>query len=116
MTTATVRQKGAAPAAVALARRFQALSDEKRVRILELLRAGEHCVCDLMDALDVGQSLLSFHLKTLKDAGLVSDRRQGRWSYYSLVPGALAELEDVLGALRSDAETCAEDDTGTCCA
>lgn len=84
-----------------LARRFQALSDEKRLRILDILRDGEHCVCDLTDALDVGQSLLSFHLKTLKDAGLVRDRRDGRWVHYALVPGVVEELEETLAALRS---------------
>lgn len=81
------------------ARTFQALADEKRIRILRLLAAGERCVCELTDALEAGQSLLSFHLKTLKEAGLVSDRREGRWVYYSLVPEALAELEAELGEL-----------------
>lgn len=80
--------------------RLKALSDEKRLRILAQLAGGERCVCDLTDALDAGQSLLSFHLKTLKDAGLVSDRRAGRWVHYSLNAAALAELEDVLRALR----------------
>jgi ArsR family transcriptional regulator len=75
------------------ARAFQALADEKRIRILRLLADGERCVCELTDALGAGQSLLSFHLKTLKESGLVSDRREGRWVYYSLVPEALADLE-----------------------
>ncbi len=56
---------------------FHALSDETRLQLLELLRDGEQCVCDLTDALDAAQSRLSFHLKTLKDAGLVTDRRAG---------------------------------------
>jgi ArsR family transcriptional regulator, arsenate/arsenite/antimonite-responsive transcriptional repressor len=80
--------------------RVKALSDEKRVRILAQLTAGERCVCDLTDALDAGQSLLSFHLKTLKDAGLVTDRRAGRWVYYSLNGDALADLEDFLRSFR----------------
>lgn len=81
-----------------------ALGEEKRLRILAVLRDGEHCVCDLMDHMDAGQSLLSHHLKVLKDAGLVADRKEGRWSMYRLVPEALAELESWLGALREDAE------------
>lgn len=80
--------------------RMKALSDEKRLRILEQLAAGERCVCELTDALEAGQSLLSFHLKTLKDAGLVSDRRAGRWVHYSINVEALAELEEVLRVLR----------------
>ena len=63
---------------------FHALADPTRLGIIEQLRGGEQCVCDLTDLLDTGQSRLSFHLKTLKDAGLLRDRRQGRWIYYSL--------------------------------
>jgi ArsR family transcriptional regulator len=81
------------------ARLFHALADETRLRILEHLGDGEQCVCDLTDALEAGQSRLSFHLKTLKDAGLVTDRRQGRWIYYTLRPGAIDELRDVVAAI-----------------
>jgi ArsR family transcriptional regulator len=81
------------------ARLFHALADETRLRIVEQLADGEQCVCDLTDALEAGQSRLSFHLKTLKDAGLVTDRRQGRWIYYTLRPEALDELRDVVGAI-----------------
>lgn len=63
---------------------FHALADETRLRIIEHLLEGEQCVCDLTDFLQTGQSRLSFHLKTLKDAGLLQDRREGRWIYYSL--------------------------------
>jgi ArsR family transcriptional regulator len=83
--------------------RMKALSDDKRLRILEQLAGGERCVCDLTDALDAGQSLLSFHLKTLKDAGLVRDRRAGRWVHYSINAEALAELEEALRVLRESA-------------
>jgi ArsR family transcriptional regulator len=79
---------------------FHALSDETRLRLLELLRAGEQCVCDLTDSLDTGQSRLSFHLKVLKDAGLVTDRREGRWVYYALDLAALDALMDFLSGLR----------------
>ena len=58
-----------------LARTFQALSDPTRVRLISALTRAELCVCDLVDALQVAQPLLSFHLKTLKQAGLVLDRR-----------------------------------------
>ncbi len=79
---------------------FHALSDETRLQLLELLRDGEQCVCDLTDALDAAQSRLSFHLKTLKDAGLVTDRKQGRWVYYALNPDALDGLADLVSELR----------------
>jgi ArsR family transcriptional regulator len=78
---------------------FHALSDETRLCLLAMLRDGERCVCDLTGALGSGQSRLSFHLKTLKDAGLVRDRREGRWSYYSLVPEALEGLDEAVASL-----------------
>ena len=82
-----------------ITRQFRALSDETRLRIVEQLRGGEQCVCDLMASLNLGQSLLSFHLKTLKDAGLVTDRREGRWAYYALNVDAFAALESLVGRL-----------------
>src|ERR1700722_8734898 len=92
---------GAAVNLASITRQFRALADENRLRIVDLLRGGERCVCELTDALDLGQSLLSFHLRTLKDAGLVCDRRDGRWAYYSLSPDAFEQLEAFVGALPS---------------
>jgi ArsR family transcriptional regulator len=79
---------------------FHALSDATRLDILEILRGGERCVCDLMTGLDAAQSRLSFHLKVLKEAGLVTDRKEGRWSYYAIQPEALAEVHDLAVALQ----------------
>lgn len=81
-------------------RLFRALGDETRLRLLEQLHGGEQCVCDLTDELEASQSRLSFHLKTLKDAGLVTDRREGRWVYYAINPEALATLERALAGLK----------------
>ena len=83
-----------------IAQLFHALSDEARIQIVAILLDGEHCVCDLMDHLDAGQSRLSYHLKVLKDAGLVTDRREGRWSYYALQRDAFVEAESLLASLR----------------
>jgi len=74
------------------ARRFHALSDPTRLEIVRFLTRGEHCVCELMSHVGAAQSRLSFHLKTLKDAGIVLDRREGRWVYYRLNPRALEEI------------------------
>jgi len=99
----------AAPAAelelARTARLFHALSDETRLAVLEMLRGGECCVCELQDALDAAQSRLSFHLKVLKEAGLVRDRREGRWSYYALVPETLGAAHDVVRALATEKRT-----------
>ena len=78
---------------------FHALSDSTRLSILEMLRDGERCVCDLQEALDAAQSRLSFHLKVLRDAGLVSDRKDGRWSYYTVNRERLAEVESAVAEL-----------------
>lgn len=79
---------------------FHALSDEARLQIIQILLDGEHCVCDLQGHLDVAQSRLSYHLKVLKDAGVVTDRREGRWAYYTLNRDAIVEAERLLAALR----------------
>jgi len=83
-----------------LARLFHALSDETRLRLVGQLLSGEQCVCDLTEALDAQQSRLSFHLKTLRDAGLVVDRKDGRWVHYSLNPEALKALASFGAALK----------------
>ncbi len=63
---------------------LKALSEETRLRILKLLENGELCVCDIVAALDMVQPKVSFHLATLKEAGFIKDRKQGRWTYYRL--------------------------------
>lgn len=87
----------AAPDAAAL---FHALSDDTRLAIVQRLRSGERCVCDLTDLLDAAQSRLSFHLKVLRESGLVDCRREGRWAYYWLRPEAFDVIAQVAGALR----------------
>ena len=63
---------------------FKALSDETRLRIIKLLEEGELCVCDITAALDMVQPKVSFHLSALKEAGLIKDRKEGKWIHYSL--------------------------------
>jgi ArsR family transcriptional regulator len=86
---------------------FHALSDPTRLELLERLKTGEQCVCDLTDLMHTGQSRLSFHLKVLKEAGLIDDRREGRWMYYSLNPGVIEELEELVVALKQAARAAA---------
>ncbi len=88
----------------ALLQRFQAVAEETRFRIVQLLAEGERCVCELQAELDAAQSRLSFHLKKLKDAGVVSDRRDGRWVHYSLVPEALEDMRAFLGEVKPPEE------------
>ena len=91
---------------------FHALSDETRLEIIELLRKGERCVCELTDTLDAAQSRLSFHLRVLKDAGIVRDRKDGRWVYYELDPEAFEEVETLVSGMKPRALSRSE----SCCA
>ena len=105
---------------------LRALADETRLRILNLLSRRELCVCQIVEVLGTGQSKVSRHLAHLRHAGLVSDRREGLWIYYSLtqpsgrlhgqltawlkqgeneVPMAAADLEG-LGNLRECGDLC----------
>lgn len=79
---------------------FHALADETRLEVLDLLRSGERCVCELTDVLETSQSRLSFHLKVLKEAGLIKDRPEGRWIYYSILPDVGKELEETVRTLK----------------
>ena len=79
---------------------FHALSDQTRLDIIRRLQNGERCVCELTDHLDCAQSRLSFHLRVLKDAGLVHDRREGRWIHYHLNREAFAELGELVDDLK----------------
>lgn len=80
--------------------RFRALGDETRLRILETLTTGERCVSDLMDALGLGQSLVSHHLRALREAGLVTVRRDGRRINYTIAEPALAAVRLVVYELE----------------
>ena len=82
-----------------------AFADETRLDILDRLKEGERCVCELTDALQTGQSRLSFHLKVLKDVGLIHDRPEGRWIYYSINSDAVEELEDLVALLKTVRKT-----------
>ena len=80
---------------------FHALSDPTRLELIQRLAGGEQCVCDLTDALKTGQSRLSFHLKVLKEAGLIRDRREGRWMYYALNEEAFEETAELIRMLKN---------------
>jgi ArsR family transcriptional regulator len=95
--TTAIRTAADVDRAVAL---FHALSDATRLAILDMLKDGERCVCELQDELVAAQSRLSFHLRVLKEAGLVTDRREGRWMYYTIAPDALGEVHDLAVAMQ----------------
>ena len=94
---------------------FAALAEPNRFRIVELLRAGAHTVTEIGTRTGLNQPQVSKHLRVLKDAGLVSDRKEGRWSYYAIVPDALAELHDVSIGLQPSAHRREMRKVGRCC-
>lgn len=84
---------------------LRALSEPIRIRVVQALQHGERCVCDLTGDLDLAQSKLSFHLKVLKEAGLIRARQEGRWIYYRLEPSSLLLLREWLGQLAAASQS-----------
>ena len=83
---------------------LKALADPVRLDVVQVLSGGERCVCDLSEALALAQSRLSFHLKVLREAGLIEAREQGRWVYYRLRPEAIAALQAWLAGLAAQSQ------------
>ena len=83
---------------------LKALADPLRLQIIESLSNGEKCVCDLIAEIGLAQSKISFHLKVLKESGLITDRQSGRWVYYKLDISALNELQLWLKQLTQDCQ------------
>jgi len=71
---------------------FKALADSNRLKIVKLLKEGELCACELTIALSSSQSTVSHHLSVLKNAGLIKERKEGKWSYFRLSEGAVIEI------------------------
>lgn len=89
---------------------FKALSEETRLRIVKLLEHGELCVCDIVAALDMIQPKVSFHLAVLKEAGLIKDRKQGKWTHYSIADTDMFRRFLLLSTLEKiSAESVSED-------
>ena len=73
---------------------MESLSDPIRINILELMMDGEICVCDIVKVTGLSQPKISYHIKILKDSGLISDRQEGRWVYYKLNLEVLSEIQN----------------------
>lgn len=89
---------------------FKSLSDETRLRILKLLEHGELCVCDIVASLNMIQPKVSFHLNALKEAGLIKDRKQGKWIHYRIDGPDIFKRFLIISVLeRMPEDTAAED-------
>ncbi len=92
---------------------FKAFCDENRLMILEMLQSGEKCGCVLLENLNIGQSTLSHHMKILVDSGIVSPRKDGKWTHYSFSTDGVKNAKEVLHQLTQveeaiDREDCCE--------
>ena len=73
---------------------FKAFCDPKRLAVLEQLRSGEKCACELLERLDMTQSGLSYHMKILCESGIVNSRQEGKWTHYRLSePGKINAVD-----------------------
>lgn len=92
------------------ARVFKAFCDERRLRILAILRGGERCACVLMDEMGMPQSSLSYHMKILCESGIVESREEGKWTHYRISEAgsraALALLQKITAPEPAAAAQC----------
>ena len=94
-----VRPQLADAEALELERLFQALADRHRVKVVNMLAQADGeaiCVCDFQDALGLKQPTVSYHLKQLVDAGVIEREQRGRFAFYSLRPGVLDRIADLV--------------------
>lgn len=94
---------------------FKALGDPTRLEIVKLLVGKEMCVCDIINSFQVSQPTISHHLRVLKQAELVKDKKDGKWIYYSLNCDTFTALEKFFGSYRTGrtvarVHTCGEED------
>ncbi len=80
---------------------FKACCDETRIMVLSLLQSGEKCACVLLEKVNVGQPTLSHHMKILVDSGVVSARKQGKWTYYSIDESGSEKAKELLNLLTT---------------
>ena len=92
--------------AVVQAARLGALADPTRLQIVSIIAnapAGEVCACDFVGPLNKSQPTISHHLKVLAEAGFVDGDKRGRWVWYRLAPGGIAQVQAMLDAITNGA-------------
>lgn len=85
---------------------FKAVSDETRLKIIDMLSCGEMCACDILEEFSITQSTLSYHMKILSDSGLVNAFRDGSWVKYTLNQENIEVMMLFLKEITSDKEGC----------
>lgn len=79
---------------------FKALGDSNRLQIMDILKDGEKCACQLLDLLHIGQSTLSHHMKILCDSNLVTAQKEGKWMHYTLNKTTLQQTQKIILSLE----------------
>lgn len=92
---------------------FKAFCDENRLMILGMLQSGEKCACVLLDKLEITQPTLSHHMKILCDSGIVTPRKEGKWTHYSISEDGSAYADELLRKITTVIEN-ESDDRGCC--
>jgi ArsR family transcriptional regulator len=85
---------------------FKALSDETRLKIIDMLSCGEMCACDILEKFSISQSTLSYHMKILTESGLVNGVRDGAWMRYTLRSERIEEAIDFINYITHDKDDC----------
>lgn len=89
-----------------IAKKLKVISDPKRLRIIDILSCDELCACQLLEKFDISQPTLSHDMRKLEEAGLVTSRREGKNTYYSLDKASLDEIEESLGLIFHIQDDC----------
>lgn len=85
---------------------FKSLADETRLRIIDMLSCGELCACKILEKFEITQPTLSYHMKILTEAGLVTGVRDGAWMRYSLNGERIGAMKAFLNELTADKDAC----------
>jgi ArsR family transcriptional regulator len=85
---------------------FKALSDETRLKIVEMLSCGEMCACDILESFSITQPTLSYHLKTLIDSGIINSRKDGSWIRYSINEEKVTAISKFWNQITTNHENC----------
>lgn len=85
---------------------FKALSDETRLKIIDMLSCGELCACDILKCFHITQPTLSYHMKILSECGIVNADRQGAWMHYTLNPEAVKRIADYWARITTGTDDC----------
>ena len=91
---------------------FKGLADETRLKILDMLSAEELCACKILEAFEITQPTLSYHMKILVDSGVVESRQQGKWTNYRLCAAGCERARALLAAVTTPNETAVDEACG----